>query len=282
MRRTLRRTASLPVDRHDLGLGSSTVLDPGDVLDEHGLVADDLHRGITDGRDALRDGVRVDVRVEVRGDELAGGQEGVRPRGRSGDILRGHTASLSLRGIDDDIDLSLPTAVRCGARYPGDPFEQRLDVVEGVVVELRSGISGAAHDDLADRRVGRIVLEDEGREHAQRLRDGRHREAGLGLHQGLRRVQVGSPLEPDVDDAEVVARETLDVVHAWCGADILLQAPADRLLDVACRETGREGADDRDRRGELRESVDRHPRRHDAGEDNEAEAKHQDRDRVAQ
>ena len=79
-------------------------------------------------------------------------------------------------GIDDDVDLALAAAVERRARDAGDALEERLDVVERVVVELRAGEAAARDGDLHDRRVRRIVLEDERRQHAERLRHGGHRE----------------------------------------------------------------------------------------------------------
>ncbi len=58
-----------------------------------------------------------------------------------GDVGGGEVARLGLDGIDDDVDLPHPPAVGRGAGHAGDAFEQRLDVVERVVVELRARCS---------------------------------------------------------------------------------------------------------------------------------------------
>ncbi len=241
-----------------------------------------LEHGVSDRPDLGGDGVRVDVGVELVGDELTRRQQGVRVVDRLGDVGRGDPACLRLHGIDDHIDLALPAPVDRSAGDPRDPLQDRLDVVERVVVELGPRQAPAGDRHLNDRRVGRIVLQDEGGQNAQRFRDGRHRERDLLLHQGLRGVEVRPPLQPYVDDAEIVAGHALDVLHAGGGAHVLLDAPGQRLLDVLGTEPRRHRPHDQDRRRQLGEGVDAHPGRHHDGEHDQRDRHHQNGDRVAQ
>ena len=269
------------VDRDGLRLRGPAVLDLGDVTDEHGSAVDDLDRRLPNRLDLRGYAIGVDVRVEVGGDEFAGRQERVRSGHGLRHVDRREVARLGLEGIDDDVDLPQPSAVGRGAGHSRDAFEEGLDVVERVVVELRTGVSLARHDDLARRSVRRVVLKDERGQDAEGLRDRRHGEAGLRLNERLRAVQVRAPLEPDVDDAEVVAGKALYVIHTRGRADVLLEAPADGLFDVLGRKPGRQRADDQHGRRQLRKGVDAHPGRHDACEHHERHADHQDRDRIA-
>ena len=76
--------------------------------------------------------------------------------------------------------------------------------------------------------------------------------------------------------------DALDVIDARRRADVLLDAPRERLLDVLRAEARRERADDEHGRRELGERVDAHARRDDDREDDERDREHQDRDRVAE
>ena len=230
----------------------------------------------------LGNGVGVDVGVELRRQEDARWQERVRLSDRHRDIRRRDAARLGSDRIHDDVDLALASAVERRAGDAGNALQRGLDAVERIVVELRTREASAPDRDLDHRRVGRVVLEDEGRQHAERLRNGAHRERRLLLDERLRGVEVGTPLQPDVDDRQVVARDALHVIDAGRRAHVLLDAPRERLLDVLGAQTGRERTDHQHRRRQLRERVDGHARRHDRREDDERQRQHENRDGVAE
>ena len=157
----------LPVDRDGLGRRRPAIFDPRDVADEHRLVAGDLHRRVAHSLHALRDGVRVNVGVEVGRYELARRQERVRVAHCLGDVGCREVSRLCRNRVDNDVDLPHPAAVGGCAGDPRDAFKERLDVVECVVVELRARVALPRDDDLDDRCVGWVVLQDERWQNAQ-------------------------------------------------------------------------------------------------------------------
>src|SRR5581483_8549695 len=107
----------------------------------------------------FRDRVGVDVRVAAGLNQLARRQERVGIVDGARDVLGGELTRLRAQRIDDDVDLALAAAVERGARDTADSLEDRLDVVEGVVVERRVAHIAAGDYDLHDRRVRWIVLQ---------------------------------------------------------------------------------------------------------------------------
>src|SRR5690606_5571020 len=90
------------------------------------------------------------------------------------------------------------------------------------------------------------------------------------------------PAQADPEDAEPVARLAGDVLHAGRGADELLEAPADGLLDVPRAEAWRHGGHHQHGGSELRERIHVHAWDDAAGEDEQHHAEHEHRQRVAQ
>ena len=271
----------LAVHRHRLRRCGPPILHTRDVADVHRVPVHVLHERVADCLHPVRDRVCVDVRVEGGGNEFSRGEKRVRLCDGSRDVFGRHAARLRGRAVDNDVDLPLRSAVRRCARHAGNALEQGLDVVHAIVVELRSGESAARDGHLEHRRVRWVELEDKRRNDSERLWHGRHRELNLLLNEGLGTVQIGPPRKPHVRDAQIVARDALDVLDAGCRAHVLLDAPGQGLLDVACGQPRRERPDDEDGRRQIGKRVDRHAGRHDHCEDDRRDAEHEARERVA-
>ena len=190
--------------------------------------------------------------------------------------------ALGSNGVDDDIDLpEAPAVDRCASdtRYA---LDQWLDVVECVVIELRARHAATRDGNLNHGGVRWVVLQYEGRNHAERLWNGGHREGDVLLHERLCASEIRAPLEPNVHDAQAVERDALQVIDPRRCAGILFDAPGDRFLHVSRCQSRHLDADHEDGRREFGKRVHGHAWRDDHREDDQADADHQDRDGVAE
>jgi len=129
----------VPIDGHGLRLRRTAIFHLGHITNQHRMVLAQLHHRVADVGDLRGNRIGVDVGVEFVRDELAGGQQRIGLRDRTGHIGGGKATRLRARGINDDVDLPLAAAVDRCAGNARNAFEQGLDIVEGIVVQLRPG-----------------------------------------------------------------------------------------------------------------------------------------------
>src|SRR5207247_3642417 len=180
--------------------------------------------------DRLELRVGKDIVIEVAGFDVPRRQDQVRGLHRLHDVEDRESPRLKSRGIQADIDLADLAAFDGRRRHIRQLLELRGDRVKGQIVETAFVQIRARHGHERHGDVRHVELDDErlldaGRQLVQNLSDALH-------HLHLTDVDVRVPVEPDLDGADALLGERLDVLDVRRGAYRFFDGLDDALLDV--------------------------------------------------